>query len=179
MASGRGRCCRSLWRALQASRRVLSLLPEVLNANADLEQDGWVWANACCTVADELVNDTVYLSFKLLTKAHFTLQTHVRSSIVMLYAMLSRTVPGMSSLLTQGVLYQRLQVVLILSFTHLFLPKHNHKCSISEFNMKRSDDKRLEYTGIHSYVPHGSHLLVSLCTLPTANTPMTLICVVP
>jgi len=84
---------------------VLSLLPEVLNANADLERDGWVWANVCCTVADELVNDAVYLSFELLMKAHFTLQTHVRYSIAMLCAMLSCTAPGMSSLLTQGVLY--------------------------------------------------------------------------
>ena len=57
-----GRYFWSLWRTLQASRRVLSLLPEVFNTNADLERDGW--ANACCTVADELVNDTVYLSFE-------------------------------------------------------------------------------------------------------------------
>ena len=37
--------------------------------------DRWVWANVCCTVADELVNDAVYLSFDLLINlAHFTPQ---------------------------------------------------------------------------------------------------------
>ena len=65
---------------------MLKLSPEVLNANADLERDGWVWANVYCTVANELVNDAVYLSFELLIKiAHFTLHTHFRFRIAVLY----------------------------------------------------------------------------------------------
>ena len=166
----------SLWRALQVSRRVLSLLSEVLNANADIERDGWVWANVCCTVVDQLVNDA-YLSFELLINlAHFMLQTHVRFIIAMLCAMVSCTTPGMS-LLTQGVLAPSSGFD---SFSYSFiLPKHNHKCTINEFNMKTSNDKRLEYTGIHSCIPHGGLLLVYLCMLSTAKTPFTLVCVIP